>query len=81
MALPGNIIDEIAMFPHNVPTPEPKTSAMLLGALLHLLNLFVRISQSRRVVEDDWADLYNEHRGTSWFDWVSSHLVNLAHLA
>ena len=72
MALPGNIVDEVAMFPHNVPMPEPKTSAVLIGASLHLLSLVVRISQSRKVVEDDWADLYNEHTGASWFDWVSS---------
>ena len=77
MALPGNIVDEIAMFPHNVPMPEPKMSAMLIGALLHFLSLVVRISQSRKVVEDDWADLYNEHTGASWFDWVSA--VGICH--
>ena len=62
---------EITIFPHNIPTPEPKTSALLIGAIMHFTNLCICISKSRRTSEDGlWNDLYDESRGVSWFDWV-----------
>ncbi|EJD06050.1 uncharacterized protein FOMMEDRAFT_79278 [Fomitiporia mediterranea MF3/22] len=72
-SLPSRIVDEISMFPHNVPLPDPKPSAWIIGGSLHVINLLVRVSQSRQVAEEElpWADLYNEHRGTSWFDWTT----------
>ena len=76
-SLPSRIMDEISMFPHNVPLPDPKPAAWIIGGAMHVTNLFVRISQSRQVAEEEmpWADLYNESRGTSWFDWVSVSLL------
>jgi hypothetical protein len=61
------------MFPHNVPLPEPKTSAKLVGGALHFLHLCTRVSQVRKVPDADlgWEDMYREHDGDSWFDWVS----------
>ena len=60
------------MFPHNVPLPEPRISAWLLGGGMHLLHLMVRISQVNDVPDSDsgWEDMYREHEGSSWFDWV-----------
>ena len=75
-------MDEISMFPHNVPLPDPKPAAWIIGGAMHVTNLFVRISQSRQVAEEEmpWADLYSESRGTSWFDWVSVFsLIYLQH--
>jgi len=64
---------EITQFPDNVPTPEPKTTAFMLGGVLHLLNLIVRIYQSSDVPgsDRDWEDMYREQKGRSWFTWVS----------
>lgn len=44
---------------------------------MHTINFLIRISQNRRVVEEElpWADLYSESRGTSWFDWVSVYVT------
>lgn len=60
------------MFPHNVPLPAPKTSAKLIGGALHFLHLCTRVSQVRNVPDADlgWEDMYREHDGDSWFDWV-----------
>lgn len=65
---------EIALFPHNVPLPAPKTSAWLIGTLMHTLHFFVRVSQVRATSDSDlgWEDLYWERNQQSWFDWVSS---------
>lgn len=66
------------MFPDNLPLPEPKTSAWLLGGTMHFLHLIVRISQIRQVPDSDvgWEEMYRESEGTPWFDWVRhpSHL-------
>ena len=63
---------EISMFPDNIPTPEPKLSAWLLGGVMHFIHLCVRISQDRRSAEEDlpWADPYESSGSSSWFDWV-----------
>lgn len=39
---------------------------------MHILHLWVRISQIRRVPDSDlgWEDMYHEGEGESWFDWV-----------
>ncbi|KAH8117574.1 hypothetical protein DFH11DRAFT_1504795 [Phellopilus nigrolimitatus] len=72
-AIPSRIMFELSMFPHNIPLPESKKSAWILGGLMHTINFFIRISQNRKVVEEElpWADLYSESRGTSWFDWTT----------
>ncbi|KAL5529026.1 hypothetical protein ACEPAG_5000 [Sanghuangporus baumii] len=77
--LPSRIVDEISMFPHNIPLPDPKPSAWIIGGAMHAINLFVRISQGRQVAEEElpWADLYSETRGTSWFDWTTPVTVLL----
>lgn len=65
---------EISLFPHNVPLPAPKTSAWLIGALMHILHFSVRVSQVRATADSDlgWEDLYWERNQQSWFDWVCS---------
>ena len=39
---------------------------------MHFLHLMVRISQVSDVPDSDlgWEDMYREHEGSSWFDWV-----------
>jgi len=71
-SLPSRIAFEVAMFPHNVPVPSPKTSALALGGLLHFIHLCVRVSQSRSASspDSDWNDMLRESEGASWFDWV-----------
>ncbi|KAF8350701.1 hypothetical protein F5887DRAFT_1209707 [Amanita rubescens] len=70
-SIPSSIAFQIALFPHNVPLPSPKTSARIIGAVLHLLHFCIRFSQSRRVPESDlgWEDMYQEEN-KSWFDWT-----------
>lgn len=65
---------EISLFPHNVPLPPPKTSAWLIGTLMHALHFLVRVSQVRAASDSDlgWEDLYWERSQQNWFDWVSS---------
>lgn len=82
--VPSRIAFEIGMFPDNIPLPEPRTSAWLLGGTMHFLHLIVRISQVRKVPDADagWEDMYRESEGSSWFDWVrhASHpLATSAH--
>ena len=71
-SIPSQIAFEVALFPHNVPLPAPRTAAWLIGATLHVLHLCVRISQIRSVPDSDlgWEDMYREGEGESWFDWV-----------
>ncbi|KAK7467146.1 hypothetical protein VKT23_004205 [Stygiomarasmius scandens] len=71
-SLPSRIAFEVAMFPHNVPVPSPKTSALALGGLLHFIHLCVRVSQSRSASspDSDWNDMLRESEGASWFDWT-----------
>ena len=72
--IPSRVMFEMSLFPHNVPLPAPKTSAWLIGALMHLVHFFVRVSQVRATSDSDlgWEDLYWERNQQSWFDWVSS---------
>ncbi|KII88506.1 hypothetical protein PLICRDRAFT_111185 [Plicaturopsis crispa FD-325 SS-3] len=89
-SLPSWIAFEIALFPHNVPLPAPKTSAWLIAGSLHFLHLCVRISQIRSVPDADlgWEDMYREGEGTSWFDWtvpvsfilVAASVLNVVYL-
>ncbi|KAK0210762.1 hypothetical protein DFS33DRAFT_1295335 [Desarmillaria ectypa] len=71
-SLPSQIAFEIALFPHNVPLPNPRTSASIIGGLCHLFHLCVRVSQVRQVPDSDlgWEDMYREDEGVSWFDWT-----------
>ena len=71
-SIPSQIAFEVALFPHNMPLPAPRTAAWLIGATLHVLHLCVRISQIRSVPDSDlgWEDMYREGEGESWFDWV-----------
>lgn len=65
---------EISLFPHNLPLPAPRTSAWLIGTVMHTLHFFVRVSQVRATSDSDlgWEDLYWERNHQSWFDWVSN---------
>ena len=78
--MPSQIAFEIGMFPHNVPLPAPKTSAWLLGGGLHFLHFLLRINQVQKVSDADlgWEDMYREHEGSSWFDWVQYPPLALA---
>ncbi|KZT26438.1 hypothetical protein NEOLEDRAFT_1062598 [Neolentinus lepideus HHB14362 ss-1] len=70
--IPSTIAFHISLFPHNVPLPEPKTSAVLVGGLLHFIHLCVRISCIRKVPDSDlgWEDMYREGEDEPWFDWT-----------
>lgn len=72
--IPSRIMFEISLFPHNVPLPASKTSAWLIGSLMHILHFSIRVSQVRATSDSDlgWEDLYWERNQQSWFDWVSS---------
>ncbi|KAJ8700137.1 hypothetical protein PTI98_003193 [Pleurotus ostreatus] len=71
--IPSQIALEISLFPSNVPLPEPKTSAYILGGLMHFTHLCTRISAVRKVPDSEqgYEDMYYETEGTPWFDWVS----------
>ncbi|KAJ7155957.1 hypothetical protein C8R43DRAFT_416605 [Mycena crocata] len=71
-AIPSAIAFHIAIFPANVPLPQPKTSAWILGGTLHFIHLCVRVSQIRRIPDSElgWEDMFNEGEGHSWFDWT-----------
>ncbi|OCH85309.1 hypothetical protein OBBRIDRAFT_798308 [Obba rivulosa] len=71
-SLPSQIAFELALFPHNVPLPAPRTAAWLLGGAAHVLHLCVRVAQIRKVPDSDlgWEDMYREGQDESWFDWT-----------
>ncbi|ETW85911.1 hypothetical protein HETIRDRAFT_310986 [Heterobasidion irregulare TC 32-1] len=82
-SIPSRIAFEISIFPNNVPLPSPKTSAWLVGGLMHFLHFCVRVSQVRNVPDTDvgWEDMFHEDNDVSWFDWtvpVTALLVALA---
>ncbi|KAF7440506.1 hypothetical protein PC9H_000851 [Pleurotus ostreatus] len=70
--IPSQIALEISLFPSNVPLPEPKTSAYILGGLMHFTHLCTRISAVRKVPDSEqgYEDMYYETEGTPWFDWT-----------
>ncbi|KAF8447956.1 hypothetical protein L210DRAFT_3390949 [Boletus edulis BED1] len=70
--IPSRVMFEISLFPHNVPLPAPKTSAWLIGMLMHTVHFFVRVSQVRSTPDTNlgWEDLYWERSQQSWFDWT-----------
>ncbi|KAF8201827.1 hypothetical protein BJ912DRAFT_946558 [Pholiota molesta] len=65
--LPSTIAFEIALFPHNVPLPTPKTSARILGGAIHVLHFLIL---ANRDSEEGW-DRISGVRRTSWFDWTT----------
>ncbi|KAH9951901.1 hypothetical protein B0H21DRAFT_3460 [Amylocystis lapponica] len=71
-SLPSKIAFELALFPHNVPLPPPRTSAWLLGGTAHFLHLCVRLVQINAVPDSDlgWEDMYREGQDEPWFDWT-----------
>ncbi|KAF9482766.1 hypothetical protein BDN70DRAFT_800922 [Pholiota conissans] len=64
---PSAIAFEIALFPHNVPLPTPKTSARILGGIIHLLHFLIL---ANRDSEEGW-DRISGVRRTAWFDWTT----------
>ncbi|KAA1471164.1 hypothetical protein DENSPDRAFT_96624 [Dentipellis sp. KUC8613] len=71
-SIPSRIAFEMSIFPHNLPLPESKTSAYIIGGLMHLINFYVRVTQVSGVPESDtgWEDMYREDNNVSWFDWT-----------
>ncbi|KZV69514.1 hypothetical protein PENSPDRAFT_580821 [Peniophora sp. CONT] len=71
--LPSRIAFEISIFPANVPFPETKTAANILGGGLHFLHFCVRVAQVRDVPDTNtgWEDMYREDKGSSYFDWTT----------
>ena len=67
------------MFPSNIPFPESKTSAVVIGGFMHLVNLLVRLSHGRHVVEEEmpWSDVYGETKTNRWINCVClvSHVI------
>ncbi|KAH6918577.1 hypothetical protein BKA70DRAFT_20519 [Coprinopsis sp. MPI-PUGE-AT-0042] len=59
--LPSSIAFHLAMFPHNLPLPEPKTSSRILGGGMHLAQFSLRVSQAWD--EEDLVDV--------WWDWAT----------
>lgn len=61
---------QISLFPDNVPLPEPKVGARFIGGFMHFLHFCVRISSSRKAIED--AAPWDDYSGASesWLDWV-----------
>ena len=62
-----------------MPLPSPKTSAWLVGGLMHFLHFCVRVSQVRNVPDMDvgWEDMFHEDNDVSWFDWVGALSLSL----
>ncbi|KIL69757.1 hypothetical protein M378DRAFT_68937 [Amanita muscaria Koide BX008] len=87
-SIPSTIAFEIAIFPHNVPLPSPKTCANIVGGVMHLLHFCVRLSHINRTSDSElgWEDMYQEEK--AWFDWtlpvscllIASALVNAIYL-
>ncbi|TFY71200.1 hypothetical protein EVG20_g1812 [Dentipellis fragilis] len=71
-SIPSRIAFEISIFPHNLPLPESKTSAYIIGGLMHLINFYVRVTQVSDIPDSDigWEDMYREDNNVSWFDWT-----------
>lgn len=71
-SIPSQIAFQLSLFPDNIPRPQPKTSAKLIGGLLHFTHFCVRVSRIRAVPDSDlgWEDMYREGEGDPWFDWV-----------
>lgn len=67
-AVPSNIAFEIALFPHNVPLPTPKSSARIIGGVIHAIHALILATRDS---EEAW-DKLSDNRQTSWFDWVRS---------
>ncbi|KDR81620.1 hypothetical protein GALMADRAFT_239679 [Galerina marginata CBS 339.88] len=65
--LPSAIAFEIALFPHNVPLPTPKTSARILGGAIHVIHFFILAFRDN---EDGW-DSISGSKQNSWFDWTT----------
>jgi Protein of unknown function (DUF2418) len=70
--MPSEIAFQIGMFPDNLPLPSHKSSARLIGGIMHLLHFCIRISQIQRIPDSDlgWEDMFHEGDSGSWFDWV-----------
>jgi Protein of unknown function (DUF2418) len=69
--LPAAIAFEIALFPKNVPLPSPKTSARILGGIIHFLHLCINASHES---DNSWDSL-SRGQSDTWFDWVGSLYV------
>ncbi|KAJ4487945.1 hypothetical protein J3R30DRAFT_3432367 [Lentinula aciculospora] len=71
-SIPSQIAFEISQFPNNIPLPTPRTSACVIGGILHFLHLCVRVSQARSAQSNDleWNEMLRETEGRSWFDWT-----------
>jgi hypothetical protein len=74
-ALPAWFELEVALFPQNIPLPEPKVLAHILGSFMHLVHFCVWISQMsyQAVDEDDWKSNYRDNSNTPWISWVRTH--------
>ena len=68
---PATIAFEIALFPQNVPLPSPKTSARILGGVIHFLHLCINASHES---DNSWDSL-SRNQSDTWFDWVCSLYV------
>ncbi|KJA27206.1 hypothetical protein HYPSUDRAFT_35803 [Hypholoma sublateritium FD-334 SS-4] len=64
--IPSTIAFEIALFPHNVPLPTPKSSARILGGAIHFLHFLIL---ANRDSEEGWDRLSG--RQSSWIDWTT----------
>jgi hypothetical protein len=74
-ALPSRIAFEIALFPENIPLPEPKVLAYILGSFMHFVHFCVWVSQLsfQAVDEDDWRSNYRDNSNAPWISWVRGH--------
>lgn len=76
--MPSDVAFAFSQFPNNLPLPQPRKLAIIIGASMHIIHFSVRIVQISKIPEADlgWEDMYREEKA-SWFDWVGAFLSQL----
>ncbi|EJD44054.1 hypothetical protein AURDEDRAFT_185112 [Auricularia subglabra TFB-10046 SS5] len=89
--IPSRISFQLALFPHNLPLPAPRTSARLGAGAAHALHFAARYAQTSALRDDQlgWEDMLRESGGGPAVPWLSvcswalvgASLANAAYLA
>ena len=71
--MPSDVAFAFSQFPNNLPLPQPRKLAVIIGTSMHILHFSVRIFQMSQVPSSSlgWEDMYQEDE-SSWFDWVGN---------
>lgn len=86
-SIPSRVMFEIALFPHNLPLPRPKTLGRALGVALHVVHLLVKWSRRNLVVakedpddlwksEVDWSTSFDDLDGRKGWNWVNNYFFH-----